>query len=114
MKNIDEIIQEIWEADSHIPFMQSKEILKYGYMKALERNDHEQVKIVEKIVEKPVIEEKQISNIEKSQIELDLLLNLKKCIEENRDLMQIYQSLKNRINTREKKIKKNESNTAED
>ena len=107
-------IEQIWNENSKIPFMQSKDILAFGFNKGMEyceNNSSKQVSIENKSEikkEKPnngVIgnsketikyaeQQIKLTNIEKEQVKLDIVNEILDFITDKRDLMETYTKVK--------------------
>ena len=121
----EKIIEQIWNENSKIPFMQSKEILALGFNKGIEyceNNSSKQVSIENKPdikKEKPNNEvvgnskeiikytEQQIklTDLEKENIKLDVVSEILDFIIENRDFMETYNKVKDMKSSINKRIR---------
>ena len=105
-------IEQIWNENLKIPFMQSKEILALGFNKGVEYCDNnskpQQVTgIVSNSKETIKYDEQQIklTDIEKETIKLDIVEEILYFITENRDLMKTYTKVKDMKSSINKCIK---------
>ena len=105
-------IEQIWNENLKIPFMQSKEILALGFNKGVEYCDDnskpQQVTgIVSNSKETIKYDEQQIklTDIEKETIKLDIVEEILYFITENRDLMKTYTKVKDMKSSINKCIK---------
>lgn len=101
-------IEQLWKENSHIPFMQSKEILAYGYNKAAEDFDSGQKdnKPEEKQVDKEETKgnKSKVSKKDKMLIEMNLLSDLQSFMQKHADLSAIYLEIELRLNNVRKKL----------
>lgn len=113
-------IEQLWKENSHIPFMQSKEILAYGYNKAAEdfgdmpkkEESKENKSVYDKFVEKQANTEQtkenksKVSKKDKMLIEMNLLSDLQSFMQQHADLSAVYLEIEERLNTTRKNLSK--------
>ena len=117
-------IEQIWKENSKIPFMQSKEILAYGFNKGMEYCDSNPKP--QQVNNKPETKkEKQITGVvgnsketikyaeqqikltdlEKENIKLDIVCEILDFIVDKRDFMETYNKVKDMKSSINKRIK---------
>lgn len=100
-------IEQLWKENSHIPFMQSKEILAYGYNKAVEDfGDGPKKKELKEDTHVEETNKSKVSNQDKMIIEMNLLSDLQLFVVENPDLTTVYDEITKRLDSVRKKLSK--------